>query len=475
MDDSTRQSEAPARPADTGGAGSPRRALLTAYSLLVLLPILLGLGWLLFVADGRGAAPTMSAHAESAWDVLSAPLPRFLLQLLVVLAAAKSAGWLMRRLGQPAVIGEMLAGILLGPSLFGLLLPEAQTWLFPRESLTTLGHVSQLGVLVFMFAAGAEFDLGQLRGQRRLALLVSHTGIALPFLLGLILAWGLHPQYAGSGAGFVSFALFVGVAMSVTAFPVLLRIIEERGYRGRVVATIAVACAALSDVSAWTALAGIIAWIQARDPTQLGLNIVLAGGLAWLLLGVVRPRLRDRPVAERDRPRVMILLILGALTCALYTELIGLHLLFGAFLAGVAVSSSPALRRLVEHHIEPFAVALLLPLFFARTGLDTRIDLLTASEWLLCAAITALATLGKLGGTVLAARVSGMERLDAWRLGALMNTRGLMELIVLALGLQLGLIDQRLYAVLVLVAIITTVMTGPLLGFIDRRSSRAAD
>ena len=447
--------------------------VLKRYALLVVVPVLLGLGWLLWQVGTATTTPLPAAPSHSSfWEILHAPLPRFLLQLLVVLALAKGAGWVMRRFGQPAVVGEMMAGIALGPSLFGLLWPQPHQWLFPPESLPTLGHVSQLGVLVFMFAAGAEFNLAQLRGQRRMALVVSHAGIALPFLLGLLLAATLFPHYAPSGTGFVPFSLFVGVAMSVTAFPVLVRIIEERGYRGRAIATVAIACAALSDASAWTVLAAVIAWVQAQGALQLVINVTIALALAWLLLGVARPRLRDLVVPEAHRPRAMILMILTALLCALITEATGLHLLFGAFLAGMAVSSSADLRRLVEQHIEPFAVVMLLPLFFAFTGLKTRIDLLSAQEWLLCGVITLVATIGKLGGTVLAARAFGVERRDALRLGALMNTRGLMELIVLALGLQLGLIDQRLYAVLVIVAIVTTVTTGPLLGWIDRRDPR---
>ncbi|HMB42793.1 MAG TPA: cation:proton antiporter, partial [Luteimonas sp.] len=401
---------------------------------------------------------------------LQAPFARFLLQLLLVLTCAKAAGALMRYVGQPAVIGEMLAGIMLGPSLFGLLLPQAQGWLFPSESLTGLSLVSQLGVLVFMFAAGAEFDLGSLRGQRGRAVLISHAGIALPFLLGLLLAIPLYRHYAPAGVAYSSFALFCGIALSITAFPVLLRILEDRGYTTHPIGRIAVACAALGDATAWAMLGVIVATVQSHGPLAVALRLTLALGLVWFCVRGLRRLLVNRVIDSGSESRWLLFLVLAILLGSLLTESIGLHALFGAFVAGIAVSANPGLRRLVEERMEPFAAVLLLPLFFASTGLRTRIDLLSGNEWLLCLLITLIATFGKLGGTVLAARISGMARLDSWRLGALMNTRGLMELIVLGLGYDLGLINRSLYAILVLVAIVTTVMTGPLLSFIDRRA-----
>ncbi len=446
--------------------------MLRRYLVLVVLPLLAGLAWLVWASSGM---PSISAGGDAVAVGVGAhlqqPLPRFLLQLLVVLALAKLAGALMRRIGQPAVIGEMLAGIMLGPSLLGWTWPGLHAAVFPAEGLGAFKLVSQLGVLVFMFAAGAEFELSRLRGQRRLAVVVGHAGIALPFLFGLLLAWPLFAAYAPAGTDFIGFALFMGVALSVTAFPVLLRIIDERGYRGTAVATLAIACAAISDASAWAILGAVVAWTQSQSPAQLLLNLGLSAALAWALLGPMRRRL-SRAYGKESPPGAMVGLILMALACALVTELIGLHLLFGAFLAGLAVSGSVPLRDIVTQRIEPFAVVVLLPLFFASTGLATRVDLLSGSEWLLCLGLTVVATAGKLGGTVFAARRCGVVPADAWRLGILMNTRGLMELIVLALGYELGLIDQRLYAILVLVAIVTTVLTGPLLGWMDRRAAR---
>ena len=445
------------------------------YLLLAVLPVLIGIFLVMSASTSANGDSTVATAASGAWLApLQTPFARFMLQLLIVLACAKAAGLLMRFVGQPAVIGEMLAGILLGPSLFGLLLPQAHAWIFPAQSLGGLSLVSQLGVLVFMFAAGAEFDLAGLRGERRRALLISHAGIALPFLLGILLAVPLYSHYAPSGVAYSHFALFVGIAMSITAFPVLLRILEDRGYTTRPIGRIAVACAALGDATAWAMLGIIVAAVQSQGSTAVVLRMLLALAVLWLVVRALRRRLANRVIEDLSESRWLLILVLSILAGSLLTELIGLHALFGAFVAGVAFSSNARLRQLVEERLEPFAAVLLLPLFFASTGLRTRIDLLSGQEWLLCLAITLVTSFGKLGGTVLAARLSGMRGADAWRLGALMNTRGLMELIVLGLGYELGLIDRSLYAILVLVAIVTTVMTGPLLGFIDRRAARTA-
>lgn len=452
---------------------SHRRWLVLRYVLLAVLPILAGIVLVNSAptVPGTGLAAAASAHAG--WIAhLDTPFAKFLMQLVLVLACAKAAGALMRQVGQPAVIGEMLAGILLGPSLFGWLLPQAHGWIFPPDSLSGLGLVSQLGVLVFMFAAGAEFDLTSLRGQRGRALLISHAGIALPFLLGLLLAIPLYPRYAPDGVGYGSFALFFGIAMSITAFPVLLRILEDRGYLGQPIGRIAIACAALGDATAWAMLGVIVAAVQSSGPLAVAVRVIVALAIVWFCASRLRRVLSRRVVRDQDEAHWMLVLVLAILIGSLASEAIGLHALFGAFVAGIAFSSNPRLCRLVEERIEPFASVLLLPLFFASTGLRTRIDLLSGQEWTLCLGITLVATLGKLGGTVLAARLSGMVGADAWRLGALMNTRGLMELIVLGVGYDLGLINRSMYAILVLVAIVTTVLTAPLLGFIDRRDAR---
>jgi Kef-type K+ transport system membrane component KefB len=459
---------------------APASKPLPRYLALVGVPLLaIAAALALLHADGAAAAARTAAARTAAVENgllahLAQPLPRFLLQLLVVLGAAKFAGWLARKAGQPAVIGEMLAGIVLGPSLFGWLLPSAQAWLFPAGGIGPLTGLSQLGVLLFMFAAGAEFDLSRLQGRRSLALVVSHTGIAVPFLLGVGLATLLHGTYAPAGVGFTGFALFMGIALSVTAFPVLLRILTERGLTATPIGTIAIACAAICDATAWILLGAVVAFVQAGSLATVGISLGLGLAFAVAMVRFARPQLAHVEIAAAGQGRAMVAMLLALLACGLFTEVIGLHALFGAFLAGVAVSRNVALRQLVETRIEPFATVLLLPLFFASTGLVTRLDLLQGNEWWLCLGIVGVATLGKLGATAVAARWSGLGGADSLRLGALMNTRGLMELIVLGLGLQLGLLDVRLFAILVLVAIITTAMTGPLLGAIDAVTSRRA-
>ncbi len=408
---------------------------------------------------------------DSPFDLLlrlDTPLHKFLLQVFVVLAVAKIAGRCVRRIHQPAVIGEMLAGILLGPSLFGLLMPSVHGWLFPKGGMSSLGHVSQLGVLIFMFTAGAEWDMSRLRDKFKTTVLISQSGMLVPFVLGLGLASLLYANYAPPGVSQFDFSLFIGISLCVTAFPVLLSIIDDRGYKGSQIATVAIACAAIADASAWALLGIIIAIVQSQS---IASAIACAGTAlvyAWLLIVPGRRFIAKQSMNEKNYPRWLVVLVMGVLFSAMFTELIGLHLLFGAFLAGIAVSSNQVLRNIIEEKIEPFVGALLLPLFFAQTGLNTRIDTLSGQEWLLCLFIICLATLGKLGATSMSARISGLLKPDAWRLGVLMNTRGLMELIVLAIGLQLGLISQSLYAILVIVAIATTMMTGPLLGVIDR-------
>ena len=446
------------------------------YLLLVIVPLLAA------VLATRYALPLASAPtatAAAARDVahgpLTSPLSRFLLQLLVVLCVAKGMGWVLRRFGQPAVIGEMAAGLLLGPLLFGAVAPEVQGWLFAPQSLGALGLVSQLGVLMFLFVAGAELDLSSLNGRRGFALLVSHAGIALPFLCGVVLAVPLFAGHAPQGVGFAGFSLFLGVSLSITAFPVLLRILSDRGLIHTGIGRIAVACAALGDASAWCLLALIVASVQAGGWGMATASLLGTLLFAVAVLALARPWITRRPVPAALEGRALIALLLFALLCALVTEALGIHALFGAFLAGVAVSGNARLRHLLVERVEPFAISLLLPLFFAMTGLRLRIDGWRMDDVLLGLVVIAVATFGKVAGTWVAARSAGMGNTDAMRLGALMNTRGLMELIVLNLGYELGLIGDRLFAVLVIMALVTTAMTGPLLGLIERRARKAAD
>ncbi|MGY8565017.1 cation:proton antiporter [Paracidovorax citrulli] len=456
------------------GGDVPRMKWGWHYLAWAGIPLVIGLALARYAGPDL---PTVAAKAEpvvgSDWaHHLASPLGLFLLQLLVLLVVAKGAGALLKRLGQPAVIGEMAAGLMMGPLVLGSLLPGLHGALFPASSLGPLGMLSQLGVLMFLLVAGAELDLGGLRGRRRFAFTVSHAGIAVPFVLGVLLAIWLYPEHGPQGVGFTAFALFVGISLSITAFPVLLRILADRGITHTPLGQTAIACAALGDATAWCLLALIVAAAQATGWVPASISLLCVVGFIALMLGVVKPWFARQVIRPGSESRWLLGMLLLSLGSALVTEVLGIHALFGAFAAGVAVSSNAQLRALLVAKVEPFAVTLLLPLFFAMTGLRMRADALQGSDLLLCAVVIAVATLGKLFGTWSAARSAGMENQEAWRLGALMNTRGLMELIVLNLGYELGFLGDRLFAVLVIMALVTTAMTGPLLTLMERRNAR---
>ncbi len=397
-------------------------------------------------------------------------------QLLVILAAARLAGYAVGLLGQPRVIGEILAGIALGPSLLGSVAPAASRALFPSEHLVPLAALSQLGVLLFMFTVGLRLDRQALRGHIRAAVAVSQASIVIPFAFGAVLAPWLHPMLAGTGGanegvvGLVPFTLFLGAAMSVTAFPVLARILAERGLVGTRLGAIAIACAAVDDVTAWCILAAAVAVARAEPAlSTFAWILVPIGAYAALLM-----TLGKRGLAALDRWRLargitvtsetVGFAVLLALASALVTEWVGVHALFGAFLAGAIMPRASGLADELAERVEPVIATVLLPVFFAYTGLRTNIGLVSGPElWMICAAVIAAAVVGKLGGSAITARITGMPWREAAALGALMNTRGLMELVVLNIGLELGVISPTLFAMMVLMALVTTCMTTPLL------------
>lgn len=396
-------------------------------------------------------------------------------QLLVILAAARLAGLAVSRLGQPRVIGEIFAGIALGPSLLGSIAPSASHALFPPEQLVPLAALSQLGVLLFMFTVGLRLDRDALRGRVRAAVAVSHASIVIPFALGGALAPWLYPRLAGeglgnAGVGLLPFTLFLGAAMSVTAFPVLARILTERGLLGTRLGAVAIACAAVDDVTAWCILAGVVA--VARVEHALGSfawTLIAVGAYAALAMTLGRTALTalDRWRTARRlsvTSEAVGLAVLLALASALVTEWAGVHALFGAFLAGAIMPRTSGLARELADRVEPVVGTVFLPVFFAYTGLRTNIGLVNGAElWGICAAVIAAAVVGKLGGSAIAARLTGTPWREATALGALMNTRGLMELVVLNIGLELGVISPTLFAMMVLMALVTTCMTTPLL------------
>lgn len=423
-------------------------------------------------AGPGGAGPTESA-GPAAHHGLDNPAARLLAALFTVLLATSLLGALAKKLGQPAVIGEMAAGLLLGPSLFGALLPGLQAYLFPPGSLAPLKLLSQVGVLLFLFGVGLEFDAAALKKNSRAAFFISHASIVFPFVLGAGLSLLLFLGYAPPGIGFAPFALFMGIAMSITAFPVLARILKERGLTQTFLGTTAITCAAVDDVTAWCLLAVVVAL---SGPAGLGAAAPVALGSAAFIAFMffaMRPLLKGwfarrqaglaASGAEGRGPglRPLLLLLFAA---AFLTEFIGIHALFGAFLAGLIVPAGPRFKDFYRERIEGLSRLLLLPLFFAFTGLRTEIGLLTTWEdWGFCLLVIGVAILGKYGGTLLAARLSGLDWKTGSALGTLMNTRGLMELIVLNLGYDMGILSPRVFTLMVIMALVTTFMTGPLL------------
>jgi Kef-type K+ transport system membrane component KefB len=429
------------------------------------------------------AASKVSTDFASEWTALreniEAPLGRLLLQFIVILAATRSVGAIFRRFGQPAVIGEMAAGILLGPSLLGWLWPEAFEFVFAGESLQVLRLFSEIGVCLFMFVVGMELELSRIRQSAHTAFMVSHASIIFPYFLGVVTALWLYPSYAGGGVSFVTFALFMGIALSITAFPVLARVLEDRAMTKSFLGVTALACAAVNDVTAWSILAFVVAIARVATLTStalcLGLLVVFVAAMLW----VVRPRLPhwfgvDR-INNGEPGRAVLSAVLIIMTAsALATEAMGIHALFGAFLAGVVMPRQKRFRECVTLRLGNFSSLFLLPLFFAFSGLRTHVGLLNdATSWLVCLAIIGVATVGKLGGTAVSARLTGMSWNDAFALGALMNTRGLVELVALNIGYDLGILPPTIFAMMVLMSLVTTFLTGPLLNVTEPVTRRA--
>jgi len=436
-------------------------ALVGASILLFFLIQHVGQGLVAPMPDPDTATGRAAAHAQP--NVLA----QILLGLVVVLIASRAVGALFRRFGQPPVIGEVLAGILLGPSLLGRLSPATMAFIFPPSASPVLGIVAQVGVLLFMFLVGVELNTDRLRERTNITLAVSQASIVCPFLLGATLALALYPRLSSQDVPFTAFALFLSVSMSVTAFPVLARILKDRKLQRTGMGTIAMTCAAVNDVTAWCLLAIVVGVVQAR----LGgaaLTVVLALAYIGGVFLVVRPLLRRliaRHASEEglSQPTMAILFVALLLSC-LATETIGIHALFGAFLLGAIIPHDSRVARALIDKLEDFIVVLLLPAFFAFTGLRTQIGLISgAQQWLFCGLIILVASAGKFGGSLIAGRVTGLAWRDAAALGILMNTRGLMELIVLNVGLDLKVISPRLFAMLVIMAVVTTFATTPIL------------
>ncbi|MFO0691169.1 MAG: cation:proton antiporter [Myxococcota bacterium] len=389
-------------------------------------------------------------------------------QIGAILIVSRVLGVGARAIAQPLVIAEVLAGILLGPSLLGWVWPEAMATLFPPSSMPGLQILAQVGLVLFMFLVGLELDPRLLQGRARSSVLISHASIVVPFGLGFVAALALHEQYSPPGVPVTAFALFMGAAMSVTAFPVLARILSERQLTSTRVGSIAIACAAIGDVTAWCILAFVVSVAQAQDPTAAVWTTAMALVYIGAMLVLVRPflaRLGER-VASRAglTPTVMSVILLLLMTSAAITEVIGIHALFGAFLFGAILPKQGRLGHALAEKIETIAVVLLLPLFFAFSGLRTQIGLVrTEQDWWVAGGLVFVATLGKFGGSTFAARVTGLGWRESSAIGILMNTRGLMELIVLNIGLDLGVISPTVFTMMVIMALVTTFATTPIL------------
>jgi Kef-type K+ transport system membrane component KefB len=422
---------------------------------------------------------------------LSSPLCFLILQVVVILVSARVCGWVVRGFGQPRVIGEILAGIFLGPSLLQALSKDVHGFLFPASSLQQLNVLGQLGVLLFMFIVGLELDAAVLRSKARAAVLISQSSIVTPFVLSLALSFWLFPDYGTRNSGALAFALFMGISLSITAFPVLARILQEKRLMRTPLGAMAITCAAANDVTGWCLLAVVVGLVRNGNGTGSIWTIGLGVAYAGFVLLVVRPFLRGCAVvaiANGKRATTQLpsgflaLAFIALLASAWITEMIGIHALFGAFLIGVAIPDHQGLKRRLIARTRHVTTLVLLPLFFAYSGLRTQIGLLDdLQSWLVCAAVLCVAILGKFGGTMLAARMTDYSWRDSCVLGALMNTRGLVELIVLNVGYDLGILGPKIFTIMVVMAVVTTMMTGPLVQLLmpvvsgTRQSQRAAN
>jgi Kef-type K+ transport system membrane component KefB len=393
---------------------------------------------------------------------------QLILSIGAILLAARVFGWIFHRIEQPRVVGEMAAGIALGPSLFGRFLPDAFSFVFPSSSMPAITVLSQLGLLLFMFVVGFEVNFKRILKQRTAVVLISNVSILLPLALGVGLAKVLYPQFAGKQIAFLPFAFFMGTAMSITAFPVLARVLKERELLGTGLGGMAISCAAIDDISAWLLLAVLTAMVHsAQSWHQLAVTLfLLVIFVAMMLVPIRRAASFLESSYQRNGAGTQFLssLVLFLLAASWTTERLGVHALFGAFMAGLVMPRNERMIADVVERIESLSLALLLPLFFALTGLRTRIDLLTdKSVWGYALAIIATAVVGKLAGAAFTARATGMNWKDSFGLGVLMNTRGLVELVILNAGLDLGILSPALFTMMVLMALTTTFMTSPLL------------
>lgn len=419
---------------------------------------------------------SVKTHWQELTDVilqnLQHPLALIIAQIVTIIVAARLFVWIFKKIGQPSVIGEIIAGIVLGPSLFGMYFPEASKLLFPVQSLENLKILSQIGLILFMFIVGMELDTKILKNKAHEAVVISHASIVVPFALGIGLAYFIYQDYAPDGISFLAFSLFMGIAMSITAFPVLARIVQERGLHKSKLGTLVITCAAADDITAWCILAVVIAIVKAGTFISALYTILLAATFVILMIRVLKPFLRRIGELNEGKTNldkgIVAIFFLGLLVSSYATEVIGIHALFGAFMMGAIMPDNARFRTIFVEKIEDISMVLLLPLFFVFTGLRTEIGLLNnAASWQLAGLVVAVAVIGKFAGSAIAARFVGQSWKESLIIGALMNTRGLMELVVLNIGYDLGVLTPEVFAIMVIMALVTTFMTGPALDLIN--------
>ncbi|MDN4014532.1 cation:proton antiporter [Chryseobacterium gambrini] len=437
-----------------------------------------------FIIEGQtleiGEKIITKTNNSSSWDNflesfktnLHHPLALLLAQIVTIILVARLFGWICMKIKQPSVIGEMIAGIVLGPSLVGMYFPEFSAFLFPKESLGNLQFLSQIGLILFMYIVGMELDLSVLRKKAHDAVVISHASIIIPFALGIGLSYFIYKEFAPEGIQFTSFALFIAIAMSITAFPVLARIVQERNLQKTKLGTVVITCAAADDITAWCILAAVIAIVKAGSFESSLYVILMAIAYVFFMIKIVRPflkRIGDLQAGKSTINKPMVAIFFLTLILSAYaTEVIGIHALFGAFMAGAIMPENAKFRTLFIDKVEDVALVLLLPLFFVFTGLRTQIGLLNDSHlWITAGFIILTAVIGKFAGSALTAKFLGIKWKESLTIGALMNTRGLMELIVLNIGYDLGVLSPQIFAMMVIMALFTTFMTGPALDFIN--------
>lgn len=424
-------------------------------------------------AVSSAVTDNFDSFKNSIFHNLGEPVALLLMQIIAILFVSRIAGWIFIKIGQPTVIGEILAGILLGPSLLGHFYPETYNFLFAAGSLGNLYILSQVGLVLFMFVIGMELNLGLLKNKMGTTYVISNASIIFPFFLGMLFAYFVFEEFAAGQTDFLSFALFIGISMSITAFPVLARIVQEKGMTRTHIGQISIISAAFNDVTAWCMLAAVIAIAKTGSFVSSLYTIGLSIVYILFMMYAVRPFMKKigniYSNSEVLNKSVVAFIFLFLTLSAFATQMIGIHALFGAFLAGVIMPELPQFRKIIVDKIEDVALTLLLPLFFVYTGLRTEIGLInTPHLWMVTAIMILFAIGGKFVGAGFSAKIMGEKWRDSLSVGVLMNTRGLMEIVVLNIGYEMGILPKPIFVMLVLMALVTTFMTTPMLSIIQK-------